>query len=85
MLYAMPGVSEAAVIGVPDPILGLAIKAVIVGSGGITAQDVIRHCARHLEDYMVPKEVEFRAELPKSDNGKISRREVAAAALEAAE
>jgi len=45
---------------------------------------VIRHCARHLEDYMVPKEVEFRSELPKSDNGKIARREIAAA-LEAAE
>jgi acyl-coenzyme A synthetase/AMP-(fatty) acid ligase len=45
---------------------------------------VIRHCARNLEDYMVPKEVEFRSELPKSDNGKISRREIAAA-LEAAE
>jgi amino acid adenylation domain-containing protein len=84
VLYALPGVSEAAVVGVPDPILGMAIRAVVVGDPKLTAQDVIRHCARNLEDYMVPKEVEFRSELPKSDNGKISRREIAAA-LEAAE
>jgi acyl-coenzyme A synthetase/AMP-(fatty) acid ligase len=78
VLYALPGVHEAAVIGMPDPILGAAIKAVIVASDlTLSEQDVIRHCARHLEDFMVPKLVEFRDALPKTDSGKISRRLVA--------
>ncbi len=90
VLYALPGIREAAAVGVPDPILGLAIKAVVAADpqATLTAQDVIRHCARHLEDFMVPKHVEFRAALPKTDSGKISRRQVAAeqgaAALEPA-
>lgn len=86
VLHALPGVKEAVVIGVEDAVLGLAIKAIIVAEdGSLTAQDVIRHCARHLEDFMVPKHVAFRAVLPKSDNGKIDRRAVAATVLEAAE
>ena len=78
VIYALPGVREVAVVGVEDPILGMAIKAYVCVSpdAGLTPQDIIRHCARSLEDYMVPKHVEFRDELPKSANGKISRREV---------
>ncbi|RAI44311.1 class I adenylate-forming enzyme family protein [Rhodoplanes roseus] len=86
VLYALAGVREAAVIGVDDPILGAAIKAfVAVEPGKLTAQDVIRHCAQHLEDFMVPKHVEFRDALPKSDNGKIDRRALAAPLMDAAE
>ncbi|HDL16952.1 MAG TPA: AMP-dependent synthetase, partial [Rhizobiales bacterium] len=76
VLYALPGIREAAVLGVADPVLGHAIKAVVSLAPGasLTHKDVQRHCARHLEDFMVPKLVEFRDELPKTDTGKISRR-----------
>lgn len=79
VLYAIEGVAEAAVIGIPDAILGSAIKAVIVKKqhAALTAQDVLRHCAASLEDFMVPKVVEFRESLPKTESGKISRRAVA--------
>lgn len=85
VLYALPGVREAAIIGVPDPILGASLKAVIALEPGVdlSRNDVLRHCAAHLEDFMVPKSVEFRQELPKSDNGKIDRRAIAAEPLQA--
>jgi len=81
ILYALPGIREAAVVGVPDPILGMAIKAVLAldREASLTRDDVIRHCSKHLEDFMVPRVVEFRKALPKSENGKISRRQIAEA------
>jgi long-chain acyl-CoA synthetase len=78
VLYELAGVREAAVVGVPDAVLGMAIKAVISTDpdAGLNERDVIRHCAKRLEDFMVPKTVEFRDGLPKSANGKISRSQV---------
>jgi amino acid adenylation domain-containing protein len=78
-LYELAGVREAAVVGVPDPILGNAIKAVVAvdPESGLGEREVIRHCAARLEEFMVPKHVEFRRELPKSENGKIARRQIA--------
>jgi amino acid adenylation domain-containing protein len=79
VLYTLPGVREAVVIGAPDEMLGNAIKAVVCLEEGaqLTASAVIRHCASRLEDFMVPKLVEIRGELPKTESGKINRREAA--------
>jgi long-chain acyl-CoA synthetase len=83
VIYALPGVKEAAVVGVPDSILGMSLRAIIVPAAEqmISERDVMTHCARHLEDFMVPKSVEFRRELPKTDTGKIRRSEVQAEVL----
>jgi long-chain acyl-CoA synthetase len=78
VLYRLDGVAEAAVVGIPHPILGQAVKAYITPRAGstITENEVLRHCAHHLEDFMMPKIVEFRAYLPKTNTGKISKREI---------
>jgi len=74
VLYGLAGVVEAAVVGVPDPILGQAIKAFLVVKGvQRTKAEVLAHCRAHLEDHLVPKDVEFRDELPKTSSGKIHR------------
>ena len=75
VLHAMEGIVEAAVIGVDDKVLGQAIKAFVVLSGSkeLTEKQVIRHCAQRLEDFMVPKYVEFCKALPKTSSGKTKK------------
>jgi long-chain acyl-CoA synthetase len=79
VIYALEGVAEVAVIGIPDAILGSAIKAVLALHPGaqITKQDILRHCSAKLEDFMRPKIIEFRTSLPKTESGKISKRMIA--------
>ena len=76
ILYQLPGVAEAVVVGVPDAVLGEAVKAIIVPRAGaeLTEQEVIRHSMAGLDDFCVPKQVEFRTSLPKTPSGKIDRK-----------
>lgn len=72
-----PGVLEVGVIGVPDGKSGEAVKAVIVRNDDtLTEQEVIAHCRKELTSYKVPRLIEFRTELPKTNVGKILRREL---------
>ena len=71
------GVLECAAIGVPDDKQGEAIKVFAVRSDPtLTEDDVARYCRQNLTGYKVPKYIEFRDELPKSNVGKILRREL---------
>ncbi|WP_456660677.1 long-chain-fatty-acid--CoA ligase [Bradyrhizobium sp. JR3.5] len=77
VLASHPGVLECAVIGVPDAKSGEAVKAFVVKKDpNITAEDVIKFSATQLTAYKVPKQIEFRADLPKTNVGKILRREL---------
>jgi amino acid adenylation domain-containing protein len=70
-------VTEAAVVPVPDDILGQAIKVfVVLRTGGTDEKVILRHCQRRLETFMVPKYVEFVDTLPKTAHGKINKRQL---------
>jgi len=72
-----PGVLECAVIGVPDAKTTEAVKAFVVRKDpNLTAEDIIKFCGTQLTNYKVPKQIEFRTALPKSNVGKILRREL---------
>jgi len=77
VLCRLDGVLEAAVVGVPDAILGQAIKAFVVPKhNGLKVAEVLAHCRAELEDIMIPKWVELRETLPKSPSGKILKQQL---------
>jgi long-chain acyl-CoA synthetase len=77
VLAMHPGVSLAAAIGIPDPVQGERIKAFVVPRDpGLTVEELLAHCRKNLTGYKMPKEIEFRDELPQTNVGKILRRQL---------
>jgi len=80
VLYNHPQVKAAGVVGVPDPKVGNIIKAYVVlqseARGKVSEEEIMEFCRQNLAHYKVPGIVEFRGELPKTDVGKVSRREL---------
>jgi long-chain acyl-CoA synthetase len=82
-LHRIPGVREAAVIGVPDELLGEAIRAYVVAepAAGLTVQSLRADSAAFLEPHMVPTQVILCESLPRNSNGKVNKRLLAERAL----
>ncbi|MBR0749076.1 long-chain fatty acid--CoA ligase [Bradyrhizobium japonicum] len=77
VIASNPGVLECAVIGIPDSKSGEAVKAFVVKKDpNLTAEAVIKFCQEQLTGYKVPKHIEFRTDLPKTNVGKILRRQL---------
>ncbi|MFH0788212.1 MAG: long-chain fatty acid--CoA ligase [Pseudomonadota bacterium] len=80
VLYQHPQIKAAGVVGVPDPKVGNLIKAYVVleseARGKVSEEEILEFCRQKLAHYKVPKIIEFRGELPKTDVGKVSRREL---------
>jgi acyl-CoA synthetase (AMP-forming)/AMP-acid ligase II len=78
VLQRHPAVYEVAVIGVPDPLWGESVHAVVALRPGqvVTEEELIAFCREHLASYKKPRSVEFVAELPKNAYGKILKREL---------
>jgi long-chain acyl-CoA synthetase len=82
VVSACPGVMECAAIGVPDKNSGEAVKVFVVKKDtSLSERDVQDYCAKNLTGYKKPKYIEFRSDLPKTNVGKILRRELRDAEL----
>ena len=84
VLAAIPGVKEAAIVGVPDELLGEAVRAFVVLDPGVEMDErrFRRECMARLENYMVPRDVVFLDELPKTGSGKVRRKSLVESAVE---
>ena len=82
VLHSAPGVSEAVVIGVADALMGEALEAFVTLMPGTATgeREILAHCAKHLEDFMVPRSVSVVDALPRTTTGKLARRALAPAA-----
>jgi amino acid adenylation domain-containing protein len=74
-LYQHPAIREAAVLPVPDDLLGSRLRAVVTAddASNLTRENVLDHCRRWLPGYMVPDIIEFRPALPRTSTGKVDR------------
>jgi long-chain acyl-CoA synthetase len=84
VIYRHPAVSEAAVVGVPDPVMGEEVCAYVVKKYGadVTEAAIIQHCQTKLAKYKTPRYVEFVSALPRTSIGKIQKKELRRAAAE---
>ncbi|MFZ3577109.1 long-chain-fatty-acid--CoA ligase [Virgibacillus sp. DJP39] len=78
IIYEHPAVQEAVVVGIPDPYRGETVKAVAVLKDGMACseEELIDYCRKNMAAYKVPRVIEFRVELPKTNVGKILRRAI---------
>jgi acyl transferase domain-containing protein/acyl-CoA synthetase (AMP-forming)/AMP-acid ligase II/acyl carrier protein len=82
VLQSHPEIKEAVALGVDRPALGGSlIKAVVVAENNCTKADILTYCRQHLVSYKLPREIEFRQELPRSPLGKVLKKELQASSL----
>jgi acyl-CoA synthetase (AMP-forming)/AMP-acid ligase II len=80
ILHSHPKILESAVIGVPDPKWGEALKAVVIlkSRQTLTEKEIIKYCKEHLAGYQVPKSIDFAPSLPRNPSGKVLKKELRA-------
>ncbi|HJT97027.1 MAG TPA: fatty acid--CoA ligase family protein, partial [Rhodanobacteraceae bacterium] len=76
VIHKLDGVREAAVVGVEDAVLGQAVCAYVVANPGVALDErrIRAHCAAHLENFMVPRDIVLVADLPRTTTGKVSKK-----------